>query len=293
MHGFHANPDASASLSRPLPERLIMSASQPQPYIIRGGEKGRARLALLSRVLASTTNQVLDRAGPQEGAQIIDLGCGGGDVSLELARRAGANGHVWGYDVDSKVLDLAREEAREAGANNITYVDVDLAKAWPRRGASLIYARFILAHLTDPAAVLARAWKALTPGGVIVVEDIDMEGRFWDPESAALARMTELYMEAARRRGCDPTIGRKLVRMLGSAGFDNAQLTLVQPFGRQGDIKDLAIADFANIADTIVALGFLGRGEADALAGLVNTYARRSDTTISLPRVFQVVARKP
>jgi len=36
------------------------------------------------------------------------------------------------------------------------------------------------------------------------IEDIDMEGRFWDPPGAALSRMTELHMESARRRGwCD------------------------------------------------------------------------------------------
>ena len=66
-----------------------MSASQPQTYIIRGGKKGRERLGTLSRILAPSTNDVLDRAGVGVGAQIIDLGCGGGDVTLELARRAG------------------------------------------------------------------------------------------------------------------------------------------------------------------------------------------------------------
>ena len=191
-----------------------MSASQPQAYIIRGGEKGRQRLGILSRILAASADHVLDRAGVIAGAQIIDIGCGGGDVTLELARRAGPNGHVWGYDLDGKVLELARAEARNAGWDTVTYADVDITGTWPRRSASLIYARFILAHLTDPSAVVTRAWKALDPGGTIVVEDIDMEGRFWDPPGAALTRMTELYMEAARRRGCDPTIGRKLVRLL-------------------------------------------------------------------------------
>jgi ubiquinone/menaquinone biosynthesis C-methylase UbiE len=273
-------------------ERRTMSASRPQAYIIRGGEKGRARLAILSRILASSTNRLLDQVEPIAGAQIIDLGCGGGDVALELARRAGSTGHVWGYDVDSKILELARGEAGAAGHHNVTFADVDIEGAWPKRKVSLIYARFILSHLTDPAAVVVRAWKALEPGGAMIVEDIDMEGRFWDPESAALARMTELYMEAARRRNCDPTIGRKLVRMLSLAGFETVESNLVQPFGQDGDVKEIAILDIANIADTIVSLGFLGRGEADALASLVNAYARRSDTTIALPRVFQVVAWK-
>jgi len=201
-------------------------------------------------------------------------------------------GHVWGYDLDRKILDLARAEAEEAGQSNVTFEEVDIAGAWPRRAVSIVYARFILTHVTDPAAVVARAWKALDPGGMMIVEDIDMEGRFWDPPGAALTRMTELYMEAARRRGCDPTIGRRLGRLLGHAGFENVQTMMVQPFGHEGDVKELAMLDFANIADAIVSLGFLGRGEADGLAAQVNAYAQRSDTTISLPRVFQAVAKK-
>jgi len=284
LHGFHAESDA--------PERSLMNASRPQAYIIRGGKKGRQRLGILSRILVSSTNVLLDRVEPIAGAQIIDIGCGGGDVALELGRRAGPQGHVWGYDLDSKILDLARAEAEEARQTNVTFEEVDIAGQWPRRPASLIYARFILTHVTDPAAVVARAWKALEPGGTMIVEDIDMEGRFWDPPGAAISRMTELYMEAARRRGCDPTIGRSLVRLLNHAGFENVDSRMVQPYGREGDVKDLAKLDFANIADAIVSLGFMGRSEADGLAAQVNAYAERSDTTISLPRVFQVVARK-
>ena len=66
-----------------------MSASRPEAYIIRGGKKGRQRLGILSRILASSTNALLDRVEPITEAQIIDIGCGGGDVALELARRAG------------------------------------------------------------------------------------------------------------------------------------------------------------------------------------------------------------
>ena len=119
-----------------------------------------------------------------------------------------------------------------------------------------------------------------------------MEGRFWDPPCPAFARMTGLYMEAARQRGCDPTIGRKLPGLLESAGFENVQSTLVQPFGRDGDVKELAMLDCANITDAIVRQNLLSRVEADAIAVEIDAYAQRVDTTMSLPRVFQAVARK-
>jgi len=269
-----------------------MTSNHPGTYIIRGGEKGRARLKVLSRILAGSTGRLLDRAGSLEGARIVDLGCGGGDVTMELARRAGPRGWVWGLDLDAKVLELAEAEARQAGVANVTFAEVDIGGGWPVDKVSAIYARFILTHVPEPEAVIKRAASALASGGTIIVEDIDMEGRFWDPASPALSRLTDFYTRAAKMRGGDPTIGRKLTRLLDDAGFAIAHSALAQPFGRDGDVKQLAMLDFANIADSIVALGLLERLEADALADEVNAFAERSDTTISLPRVFQAVGRK-
>ncbi len=270
-----------------------MTANQPDAYIIRGGEKGRARLTVLSRVLQESTSRLLDHAGAMEGARIIDLGCGGGDVTRELARRSGPRGHVWGLDLDRTVLALAETEASQAGVRNVTFRAAEIGEPWRLDQISMIYARFILTHVRDPRGIVEQAWHTLKPGGTIIVEDIDMEGRFWDPPSEALSRLTELYMGAAKMRGGDPVIGRRLTRMLGDAGFAIAHVSLAQPFGRDGDVKELAMLDFANIADTVVTLGLLDRDEADGLASAVNQFANRADTTISLPRVFQVVARKP
>jgi len=269
-----------------------MASNHDETYIIRGGEKGRARLKVLARILAASTGRLLDHAGSLDAARIVDLGCGGGDVTVELARRAGPQACVWGLDLDAKVLELAEAEARQAGVANVTFAQVDIGGDWPVDKASVIYARFILTHMREPEAVIARAAAALASGGTMIVEDIDMEGRFWDPASPALTRLTELYTRAATMRGGDPTIGRKLTRLLEDAGFAIAHSALAQPFGRDGDVKQLAMLDFANIADSIVALGLLQRAEADALAGDVNAFAARADTTISLPRVFQVVGRK-
>ncbi len=99
-------------------------------------------------------------------------------------------------------------------------------------------------------------------------------------------------MNAARQRGGDPCIGRKLAGMLERAGFRDVRSTLIQPFARVGDIKEMAMLDFANITDTVMKLGLLQRAEAETLAAEVNTYAGRPDTTISPPRIFQAWARK-
>jgi 2-polyprenyl-3-methyl-5-hydroxy-6-metoxy-1,4-benzoquinol methylase len=85
-----------------------MAEAGLQSYIIRGGEGGRARLGVLAEVMARYTGQLLDRLGSLRGFSVIDAGCGGGDVSFDLAERVGADGKV-------DALDPGRGEA-EPGA---------------------------------------------------------------------------------------------------------------------------------------------------------------------------------
>src|SRR5262245_41174215 len=100
-------------------------------YVIRGGGEGRARLALLSRVLHPTTSAFLDRVGVAPGWSCLDLGCGGGDVTLEIARRVGPAGSVLGIDREADVLAIARAEATEAGLANVEYHQADALDPLP------------------------------------------------------------------------------------------------------------------------------------------------------------------
>lgn len=63
-----------------------------QRYVIRDGERGYDRLALLARTRWADTAALLARAGLSPGMRCIDLGCGGGHVTLEIARLVGPEG---------------------------------------------------------------------------------------------------------------------------------------------------------------------------------------------------------
>jgi ubiquinone/menaquinone biosynthesis C-methylase UbiE len=56
----------------------------------------------------------------------LDLGCGGGAVTLELARMVGPNGHVTGIDADDVVLDLGRADAAQQGLANVEFQVADV-----------------------------------------------------------------------------------------------------------------------------------------------------------------------
>ena len=165
---------------------------------------GKARLGVIARALQSTTIPLLERAGLRDGAACLDVGCGGGDVTLEMARLAGLRGRAVGIDMDEVKLALARDEAAVRGIENVAFHAFDV-RAWdPEVEYDIVYARFLLTHLPDPAAALHRMVKSTRPGGVVVVEDIDYSGAFSYPRCPALERHVTLYrrpsgVEAATR----------------------------------------------------------------------------------------------
>ena len=63
-------------------------------YVIRGGIEGRERLRVLGRVMHATSTALFARLGVCEGFSCLDVGCGGGDVTLALARLIGKGGRV-------------------------------------------------------------------------------------------------------------------------------------------------------------------------------------------------------
>ena len=161
-------------------------------YVIRGGLKGRERLRVLARVMWPSTRALLEPRVSAH-ARCLDVGCGGGDVSLALARLA-CDGSVLGVDVDETKLALARGEALAAGIRNVEFRTENVLEP-PTRDEKfdVIYARFVLSHLPDPARAVSNMCARLAPGGVLIVEDIDASGQFCHPPSAAFARFVELY----------------------------------------------------------------------------------------------------
>jgi ubiquinone/menaquinone biosynthesis C-methylase UbiE len=161
-------------------------------YTITGGEQGKRRLDLLAEIMRPTTLRLLAEAGLRGGDRCLDLGCGGGHVTLDMARIAGPEGLVTGVDIDPQIIELARQDATDAGAGNVEY-HVGDARAFDGGPFDLVHARFLLSHLPEPGTVLARMRQLARPGGRIVVEDTDMSGCYCHPHDLANARFAELY----------------------------------------------------------------------------------------------------
>lgn len=260
-------------------------------YIIRGGFEGKKRLEVLARVMWPTTLRLLEQAGVGRGMSGLDLGCGGGDVTLDLARLVGDAGRVVGVDRDETNLELARRSAAEAELANVQFRRLNVEDWSESRQYDFIYCRFLLTHLADPRAVLRRMLAALRPRGVAVVEDIDNAGHFCCPPRASFDSYVRLYRAAAARQGADADIGPKLYGMLLDAGWRSVELSVVQPVFVSGEGKRLALLTLVNIADALLDEELISGPDLQAAIDDLARFTDDPHTLISLPRVFQYRAR--
>jgi ubiquinone/menaquinone biosynthesis C-methylase UbiE len=263
-----------------------------QHYAIRGGVEGRERLRVLSRVMRPTTTSLLGRLGLRDGHVCADVGCGGGDVALEMARRVAPTGKVLGLDFDQTKLELARAEAKEQGIENVEFSSIDVRQAIDVPPLDVVYARFLLTHLADPAGVLRAMHQVIRPDGVVAVEDIDFGGYFTHPESAAFKRYQELYCAIVKRRGGDPFIGRRLPELLRQSGFNDVDVCVVQPMALAGETKLMNALTMENIAGAVLEDGLATESEIAELVAELHAFAADPTTLAGTPQVVQAWGRR-
>ena len=262
-------------------------------YAIRGGEEGARRLELLARVMAPTTEALLDRVGVAPGMRCLDLGCGGGHVSRSLAARVAAQGHVVGLDMDGVKLRVARRDTDAAGLGNVTFQEADVTELADSGRYDLVYGRFIVSHLANRLDFITRICRALKPGGALVLEDIDFTGAFCYPANAAYTRSCDLYREVIRRRGGDADVGPQLYGLCREAGLDPVELQTVQPVGGGRSAgKGLMLSTLMNIADAVLAESVTTAEELQATITELAAFTEDPASILACPRIFQVWGRK-
>lgn len=256
-------------------------------YVIRGGLEGRERLRILARVMGPTTLAFLERIPLAADARCLDVGCGGGDVTVALSRMVPL-GHVTGIDFDAAKIALARQESERLGIRNVDFRAEDVTSPPPADDLfDVIYVRFVLTHLREPAAALSRFHGQLRPGGILAVEDIDFAGHVCHPPSAAFDRYVELYGQTARAHDCDPCIGPRLPSLLQTAGFSDVSVGIVQPSGISGEVKLIAAMTFDAIAERAVKSGLDTVEGIAATSDALQDFARQPGSFMSVPRIFQ------
>jgi SAM-dependent methyltransferase len=117
-------------------------------------------------VLGVPGQMAMDRLALLPGQRVLDLGCGTGRTTLQLASLVGTDGAVLGVDIADEMLSRGREHAAQLGANNVVFLHGDVqVQDLGEASFDAAYSRFGVMFFTDPVAAFANVRKALRPGG--------------------------------------------------------------------------------------------------------------------------------
>jgi SAM-dependent methyltransferase len=106
---------------------------------------------------------------PRPGDRVLDVGCGFGDSTRQLAALAGPEGSALGVDVASRFIDVARAEAAEAGARNVRFEVGDVQVAEFEETFDYAFSRFGTMFFANPVPALRNVRRALAPGGALCI----------------------------------------------------------------------------------------------------------------------------
>jgi 2-polyprenyl-3-methyl-5-hydroxy-6-metoxy-1,4-benzoquinol methylase len=159
------------------------------------------------------------------GLRLLDVGCGPGTITIDLAGRV-APGQVMGIDAVGSPLETARVDAAAANADNVTFQVAD-AMALPFEDASfdVVHAHQVLQHVPDPVGMLREMRRVCRAGGMIAARDADYAAMTWHPADPALTDWLALYEATARASGGEPDAGRRLLAWTHAAGLTDVTAT--------------------------------------------------------------------
>lgn len=211
--------------------------SEERDYLLGTHDAEVERLGLQHRVWRPRVLDAWRRAGITTGSRVIDAGAGPGWASLDLAEIVGPTGRVHALERSARFVDVLDSAAGARGLLNIAAGTVDLVTdPLPVVGADAFWIRWVLAFVSDPAAVLKKLHAALRPGGVAVIHEYLDYGTFSIlPDSPAIEDFKRLVVEDWRASGGEPDIGRTLPAMLPAAGFRIRSMQPIVETARKGD----------------------------------------------------------
>jgi ubiquinone/menaquinone biosynthesis C-methylase UbiE len=159
------------------------------------------------------------------GLELLDVGCGPGTITLDLAARV-APGRAVGVDREQNIVEEAERLRADRGVENASFYVGDVyGLEMPDASFDVVHAHQVLQHLKDPVAALTEMRRVLRPEGLLAVRDSDYGAKIWAPQDARLDRWMELYHQVTSANGAEADAGRYLPGWVRAAGFGDVRVS--------------------------------------------------------------------
>ena len=269
--------------------------SEERDYLLGTHDAEVERLGLQHRVWRPRVLDAWRRAGITVNSTVVDAGAGPGWASLDLAEIVGPGGRVLALERSARFVEVLNRSASARGLRNIHASTVDLVTdPLPAAGADAFWIRWVLAFVSDPAAVLAKLNATLRPGGIAVIHEYLDYGTFSIlPDNPAIEEFKRLVVDDWRATGGEPDIGRALPALLPVAGFRIRSMQPIVETVRRTDLVWQWPATWGrNYPQHLLEAGKVDQAWADRVVGAFDSAEADPDAVIITPMVLEIIAEK-
>jgi ubiquinone/menaquinone biosynthesis C-methylase UbiE len=273
-----------------------MKNNIPSEKYILGTEQAELhRLGLQHQVWAAEARQGWELGGFRSGQSLLDLGCGPGFCTLELAYMAGQQGRVVGVDQSESYIQFLQGLTALHGLpvelQNCSFDDMQLA-ANSLDGA---FCRWALAWVPNPADIVAKVQDALRPGGRFVVQEyFDWSVFQSEPALPHLKKGIAACYKSMKEQSGDIDVGRKLPQIAEDLGMKVCHTRLIAKLAAPHELTwEWPYSFFLIYLPKVAQRGFLTDAECAAALADLESLSKMPQARIFCPVVMETVLEKP
>lgn len=272
-----------------------MSSGKEREYLLGTNDEEIVRLGFQHRVWAEYAFALWERAGFGPGQMILDVGCGPGFATTDLAAVVGADGRVIAVDESERFLEHLQAQQRALRISNIEVRHGDVQRLdLPENSIDGAYARWVLCFVNDPGAVVSSVARALRPGGAFAVMDyFNYQAFTMGPRNSALDRVLQAVAESWRSHGGDLDIMLRVPEMMIRCGLEVREIRPIVRVARPGSaLWQWPTVFFRNFLPTLVDGGFLTTHEKQEFEAEWEKRSKNTTNFLVTPPMLDVIGIK-
>jgi SAM-dependent methyltransferase len=191
-------------------------------------------------------------------------------------------------------VQLARQFVADRHLDNVDVLHGNArASGLPRASFDLATAQLVLVAVPQPEQIVAEMVALVRPGGVVALHEADYVAHVCDPPLPAWSRLMQALQTYAQMNGTDLFLGRRIPRMLRTAGLVDIQTHPLIHVYPPGHTRRVILVDFVeNLRERLLAQGVLAKAEMDDLLSALKRHLDDPDTLVVSHLFFQVWGRK-
>ena len=271
-----------------------MATDQPE-YILGTSDEEIQRLEFQHQVWIDSVLPLWEDAGFGVGQDILDLGCGPGFASLDLAQLVGPEGNILAVDVSGKYISFLNQRIKDTGIKNIhTEVSDVHALDLPDNSVDSVFARWVLCFVKNPGEVISEAARVLRPGGALVVMDyFNYKAVNIFPNRESFSQLFNAYYLSLLDHGGTYDIGQLLPQIISDNDLEIVSLQPINRIAQPGsDIWKWLLLFTESYLPKLIEGGYLNLSDQKTLMKDFEAAEKDPGAFFYTPPVIGIVAKK-